>query len=52
MKKKEEEEKKEAAEGVGNRKGDSNGCEFCAGSEGNKLHARGCEDVSVKQLSA
>lgn len=32
MKKKEEEEKKEAkeaAEGVGNRKGNSNGCEFC-----------------------
>lgn len=29
MKKKEEEEEKEAAEGVGNRKGNSNGCEFC-----------------------
>lgn len=50
-KQKEEEEKQ--AEGVGSRgRGTVMGANFVEGGERNKLHARECEDVSVKQLSA
>lgn len=51
-KQKEEEEEKQT-EGVGSRgRGTVMGANFVEGGERNKLHARECEDVSVKQLSA